>query len=972
MKSMMSTQHRRQNYVAVLDPFKQSLDEKLSGYSDFSDAGVALYTSDASNYRQIPLGVVVPETIDDIVLTAKLCREYKLPLLMRGGGTSQNGQCVNEAVVLDCSQYLDKVIDIDVEQRTALIQPGLVCDSLKAAAEQHQLTFGPDPATHSRCTLGGMIGNNSCGPHSMLAGKTVENVLELEILTSDGARFWVGPTSDEQLQSILSGNDRRAQIYRNLMTLRDQYADEIRTRYPTIKRRVSGYNLDQLLPENGFNVARALVGSEGTCVSILQAKVRLIEKPAHTRLVVLGFEDIFTAGDAVGDIMPFKPIAMEGLDWGIVGGLNDRNLRQAEVALLPQGRAWILVELAASTPESMENTAEQFVSKMQTISRITSVKLIETDNESALWSIREQGASATSMSLDPNDPDPIVGWEDTAVDPLQLGDYLREFQALIDRYDYTTSLYGHFGDGCIHARITFDTRSESGVAKWRQFSEEIAQLVVRFGGSLSGEHGDGQAKAEFLPIMYGDRLMQAFREFKSIWDPDSRMNPGKLIDAYKMDENLRFGPDYATPQIATRLHFTEDPQGFGRSTERCIGMGKCRAHKGAMCPSYQATREERYSTRGRAHLLHELARGHVLAQGWQDEAVADSMDHCLSCKACKSECPTQVDIAAYKSEFMYKHFQNKRRPLSHHLFGQLGRWLPYLSRTAPLMNMMQRGVAGKIAKGLLGISKEKHLPLLATQTFSQWVLSSSDEHDEHFYWFGNKQHPPVIVWNDSVNNHYRPAVPRSAVNVLIRAGFRVGIAGSHFCCGRPLYEYGLLEQAKSSLQTILDGFVQQLPCSAAIVVLEPSCLSVFKDELLRLFPAHQDAQSLAEKCTTLSGFLQQNAIPVKRRLSAGILHLHCHDKSLGLAESDRHYMSACFDALHEVESGCCGMAGSYGLKKETHWIAQSLFDRALKPAIDAANSQTVVVANGFSCHEQITGNTGRKVMHPIEVLEACL
>ena len=950
----------------------KTLQQQLEGQCDFSDSGIALYTSDASNYRQVPLGVVFPASIDDIVTTATLCRQYHLPLLMRGGGTSQNGQCVNEAVVMDCSRHLDQVLDIDIHKRSALIQPGIVCDSLKAAAEDHGLTFGPDPATHSRCTLGGMIGNNSCGPRSMLAGKTVENVLELEILTSDGERFWVGPTSDQQLNTILSRNDRQARIYADLVALRDEYASEIRQRYPSIKRRVSGYNLDQLLPENNFNVARALVGSEGTCVSILQARVQLIEKPACTRLVVLGFHDIFTAGDAVGAILPFKPIAMEGLDWGIVGGLQDRKLKQQEVSLLPDGRAWILIELAASTAQSVDEQLACFSTAMQANDLVVSVKPIQQHDEPAIWSIREQGASATSMSLDPNGIDPIVGWEDTAVDPLQLGSYLREFQALVDRYHYTTSLYGHFGDGCIHARITFDTRSEAGVAKWRAFSNEIAQLVVRFGGSLSGEHGDGQAKAEFLPIMYGEKLMQAFQRFKRIWDPDARMNPGKLIDAYKMDENLRFGPDYETPTLVTQLQFVEDPKGFGRSTERCIGMGKCRAHSGAMCPSYQATHEERYSTRGRAHLLHELVRGETLPKSWQDSAVADSMEHCLSCKACKSECPTKVDIASYKAEFMYKHYEEQRRPLSHHVFGQLGRWLPYLSRVSRLVNFLQSSVAGTLAQRLLGISTDKPLPLLAAQTFTLWASENAQRSDTHFYWFGNSDNPPVVLWNDSINNHYRPNIARSTINVLVKTGFSVAVAKSIFCCGRPLYEYGLLEQARASLKTILDGFQHHLPTDAAVVVLEPSCLSVFKDEMLRLYPDDERAHNLSTRCSTVSAFLDQQKPPIVRTLKEGIIHLHCHDKSLGLASSDRLWMQACIEKLSEVESGCCGMAGTYGMRKQTRWIGQKLFDRALKPAINNAPPEAIIVANGFSCHEQIIDNTGRKVMHPIEVLETCL
>ena len=957
----------------ALEAVASQLHHALEGEFDFSDAGVALYASDASNYRQIPLGVVYPRSSDDIVLVTQLCRDRQMPVLMRGAGTSQNGQCVNEALIIDCSRFMNKVLDIDTTERTALIQPGIVCDALKAAAEEHALTFGPDPATHSRCTLGGMIGNNSCGPRSMLAGKTVENVLELEVLTSDGARFWVGETSEAQLQKILQANDRRSEIYRELTAIRDDYAEQIRQRYPTIKRRVSGYNLDQLLPENGFNVARALVGSEGTCVSILQARVRLIEKPRHTRLIVLGFDDIFAAGDAVAHIMPFKPIAMEGLDWGIVGGLNDRNLRQKEVALLPEGRAWMLVELAAAKIDVLSAHVERFVQSMRDNALVKSARTIDKgDEEVAIWSIREQGASATSMSLDPEGIDPIVGWEDTAVDPLQLGNYLREFKALVDHYGYTTSLYGHFGDGCIHARITFDTRTREGVAHWRNFSNDIAHLVVRFGGSLSGEHGDGQAKAEFLPIMFGDELMQAFRRFKSAWDPTRRMNPGKLIDAYRMDENLRFGPDYQTPAIVTQLHFTEDPKGFGRSTERCIGMGKCRAQTGAMCPSYQATGNERYSTRGRAHLLHELVRGQIIQDGWHDTDVADSMEHCLSCKACKTQCPTGVDIASYKAEFMQHHYAGKRRPFHHHAFGRIGEWLPYLAKAPRLINLLQKQFPGQWGKQLLGIASEKRLPELAVTDFAHWAASACTAQDEHFHWFGDAQKPAVILWNDSINNHYRPAITRSALAVLQKTGWRVGVARQHFCCGRPLYEYGLLEQARETLRTVLEGFHSSLPDDSQVVVLEPSCLSVFKDELLRMYPDEPRAHDLTTRCVSLSQLLASRTNKVRKKLDCGIIHLHCHDKSLGLAEHDRLWMQACFNTLEEVESGCCGMAGTFGMRKQTRSIGQHLFKRALGPAIDQAKQSTVIVANGFSCHEQINDNTGRRVLHPVEVLEACL
>ncbi len=958
------------------DTFRSQLRQSVTGRCDFSDAAIAMYTSDASNYRQVPLGVVYPASTDDIITTTRLCREHGLAVLMRGGGTSQNGQAVNNAIILDCSQHLTRVLEIDVESRSALVEPGIICDSLKAEAEQHGLTWGPDPATHSRCTLGGMIGNNSCGPRSMLAGKTVENVLELEVLTSDGTRFWAGPTSETELAKIIARGDRQSEIYSELKAIRDQYAESIRERYPDIKRRVSGYNLDQLLPENGFNVARALVGTEGTCVSILHARLNLIENPKHKRLVVLGFADIFIAGDSVPEIMPFKPIAMEGLDWTIIGGLIDRNLRKAEVAMLPEGRAWLLVELAANDEAALQQTCNAFEAAMNTSERVQSVLQVkDSATTSGIWSIREQGASATSMSLNPEDPDPVVGWEDTAVDPMQLGDYLREFSALVDRFGYTTSLYGHFGDGCIHARITFDTRSTSGVEHWRNFSTELAHLIVRYGGSLSGEHGDGQAKAEFLPIMFGDELITAFQRFKKIWDPDLRMNPHKVIDPYRMDENLRYGPDYQTPEITTVMQFSEDIGGFGRTTERCIGMGKCRAKSGAMCPSYQATGEERYSTRGRAHLLHELVRGDLIKDGWKNHDIADSLEHCLSCKACKVECPTQVDIAAYKAEFMARHYKNKRRPVQHYALGHIGTLLPLMTKFPRLSNTLQSGFSGRLMQRLLGLGTEKKIPRLAPQAFSQWAHQNADRQDENFLWFGDQAHPAVVLWNDSTNNAYRPQLLQSTVKVLQKSGRQVAVARQHFCCGRPLYEYGYLDQAAKQLAHILNGFHQALPADAAVIVLEPSCLSVFKDELLKLYPNDKRATDLSTRTRTLTDYLSGTDLRLARTLPQGVMHIHCHSKATGSPSHERDWMARCFQQLQEPESGCCGMAGTYGLKNNTRRIGQWLFNRHLRPAIEKLDSGSIVVADGFSCAEQFSTSAsqqGLQVLHPIEVIELCL
>ncbi len=948
----------------------------IEGTLDFTDSGRALYTCDASNYRQVPKGVVFPACREDIKHIARCCREAGVPILMRGAGTSQNGQTVNDAVVLDCSRYMNRVLSIDVDKAVADIEPGVVCDQLKAAAEPLGLTFGPDPATHSRCTLGGMIGNNSCGPHSMLAGKTVENVLELDVLTCDGIELTVGPTTDNELKNLSQRNDRVGEIYRELKALADEHADRIREKYPTIKRRVSGYNLDQLLPENDFNVARALVGSEGTCVSILGARVSLVENPRYKQLLVLGFDNIFEAGDTVRDILPFKPIAMEGLDWTIVGGLKSRGLRQREIGLLPEGKAWILMELAASDTQILERDVDAFVVAAKQMRTVLECKPIyEADQIADIWSIREQGASATAFSLDPDVPDPVIGWEDTAVDPLQLGDYLRDFYELVDRYGYTTSLYGHFGDGCIHARITFDTRSEHGVKQWRNFSQEIAETVVRYGGSLSGEHGDGQAKAEFLPIMFGDELVQAFERFKSIWDPSGLMNPRKVVNPYLMDENLKFGPDYKTPVVETVMQFEPQGGGFGRALERCIGMGKCRSADGAMCPTYQASLDESLSTRGRARMLLELTRGDdVVTQGFADNEIKDSLAHCLSCKACKTSCPTQVDIAAYKSEFMARYYKTHRRPLVHKLIGRLGDHLPRLSRFSRVINGLNRitPVRNTIQR-LLGFATDRQLPALADRSFRQYLAQLQDEIpstiEDNFQWFGPSDGEAVVLWLDSFNSYYKPQVNESALRLLVYLGFRVGIVRRHFCCGRPLYEYGLLNEAKDRLLQIMQTFHTALPANADVLVLEPSCLSVFKDELLKQLGESSSTVDLSNRTKTLADFLAQNDIKPENAEGDALLHLHCHHKSLPTVAAERDYLDLCFSSVKEPEPGCCGMAGVFGLQQTTRELSGEIFNKRLSPAIDAIDKDTVLVTNGFSCQEQINGLAGRKTLHIAEVLE---
>jgi len=915
------------------------LQHALSGEVRFDSGMRAAYAADASNYRQVPIGVVLPRTLEDIVATMRLCASHGVPVLARGGATSLNGQAVNVAVVIDCSKYLDKVLSIDAQARLARVEPGVVCDTLRAAAEAHGLTFAPDPATHSRCTLGGMIGNNSCGPHSVMAGTTVDNIERLEVLTYDGARFWCGATSDLEFQKVLSAGGSQAEIYNKLKAIAHKYADHIRAGFPKIKRRVSGYNLEQLLPENGFNVARALVGSEGTCALTLQAEARLVNSPRERVLVVLGFPDIGAAGDAVPRVLAAGPIACEGLDEAIIGGLRSRRLRLDDIALLPPGKAWLMVEFGA-------DTHEEAVARAQPLGGMLITDRIFVNK---LWTIRETGASATALNLGAKGADPVVGWEDAAVDPMRLGDYLREFQALVDRFGYRTSLYGHFGDGCIHARINFELRTPAGLAHWRRFLTEAAGLVVKYGGSLSGEHGDGQAKGELLPLMFGPELMQAFREFKRAWDPQNRMNPGKLIDARPFDADLRLGPQYQPVTLQTRMFFRSDVgDGFTRAVEHCIGMGKCRSREGgSMCPSYRGTQEERYSTRGRSRLLAEMLRGEVITDGWASTEVQEALDWCLGCKSCRSECPTHTDMAAYKAEFLSHYYETRRRPRQAWSMGRIGEWAPLASRFAGFANFAS---SLAISKRLAGVDPSRKLPKFAPRTFRSEFKPNRG---------GIGGETRVVLFDDTFNNHFRPATAAAAQKLLAAAGCAVELPARHVCCGRPYYDYGMLDEAKRALQ----GLLEVLPADRPVVVLEPGCLSVFRDELRQLLP--DDAERAAQ-FLSLAEFLAKRNFTAKAK-GRVFMHTHCHQKALWGTQAEISLLRSSGLEVVAPDTGCCGMAGSFGYRPQHAATSRRIAGLALLPALEAT-PDALVVANGFSCREQIEALAGRPTLHLAEVL----
>jgi len=964
-----------------------ALHRHLRGEVRFDSSTRALYATDGSNYRQVPIGVVIPRDKEDVVATVALCRDHHAPLLARGGGTSLAGQCCNVAVVLDFSKYMANILEIDPERRIARVQPGVILDHLRAAAEKHHLTFAPDPATHSRCTLGGMIGNNSCGVHSIMAGKTDDNIEALEVLTYDGQRLHVGATSEEDFARIVNEGGRRAQIYSGLKQLADRYGDQVRRQFPNIPRRVSGFNLNHLLPENGFHIARSLVGSEGTCATILEANCRLVQSPPARVLVVIGWPDVYICADHVPQIMEHGPIGLEGFDDIIVNANRRKGLNLEGVALLPEGCGWLMVEFGADTIAEAESKARHLMEKLDHDPTPPEMRLI-TDRRQArhLWNVRESSLGVSSHVS--GESIRWEGFEDSAVAPEKLGAYLRDLRKLMQAFHFEGAFYGHFGHACVHTRMDYDLESAEGIRKFRQFMEEAADLVVRYGGSLSGEHGDGQSRGELLPKMFGPELMQAFRDFKSLWDPDWKMNPGKLINANRLDENLRLGPNYDPWQPPTHFKFPEDHGSLASATLRCVGVGKCRQYEGGvMCPSFRVTREEEHSTRGRAHLLWEMTQGEVIKDGWNNEAVKESLDLCLACKGCKSDCPVGVDVATYKAEFLSHYYEENRRPLSAAALANFDIGVRAASHIPGLVNLTtQLPGLRDLTKRAAGISTRRRIPPFAPESFQQrWAKekcgdgrprpSGRAKLDRNFA--ATSPQPAtdsVLLWADTFNNHFVPSTAIAAAEVLEAAGFEVQVPTAHLCCGRPLYDVGELDRAKALLLRIMDELHQEIENHTPIVVLEPSCAAVFRDELINLFPNDARARALSKQVFLLSEFLEQHAkdFPIPKLARKALIHGHCHHKALMKMTAEESVLRRMGIDFTAPAPGCCGMAGAFGFEKEKYEISRSIGELELLPAVRQAPTDWLIVADGFSCREQIAQETDRHALHLAEVLQMAL
>ncbi|MBM4668567.1 FAD-binding protein [Rhodococcus hoagii] len=902
----------------------------------------AMYSSDASLYRVPPTTVVFPRAVDEVAAVLDVCRAEGVPLTARGAGTSVAGNAVGPGVVLDFSRHLGRVLAVDPETRTAVVEPGVVQAVLQRAAAPHGLRFGPDPSTHNRCTVGGMIGNNACGARTLGYGRTSDNVAGLEFLAGTGEALSL-PTATGSL--IL---DRLRDVTRAGLAT-------IRTEFGRFGRQASGYALEHLLPENGFDLRRFVVGSEGTLGIVTQATVNLVRDPAHRVLVALGYPDIASAGDDAKAVLGFRPTACEGIDSRLVDVVRDRRGPQV-VPPLPNGAAWLFVEIAGESRDDVFDRARALAGGCGAVDALV---VDDPARAAALWRIREDGAGLAGRS--PAGAPAYAGWEDAAVPPDRMGPYLRDFDALLTDFGITGLPYGHFADGCLHIRLDLPLDRPDGSAVFRRFLTAAAELVARYDGSLSGEHGDGRARSELLPLMYSSEALRLFGAVKHIFDPGNVLNPGVLVDPRPVDADLRV-PRTAPLRRGLALAYRDDDGDFAQAVHRCTGVGKCRADTtgagGVMCPSYLATREEQDSTRGRARVLQEMVNGSLVRDGWRSAEVHDALDLCLSCKGCASDCPTGVDMASWKAEVLHQSYRRRLRPASHYSLGWLPRWAALAGRAPRLVNAVTRlpGVA-PAALTLGGADRRRHVPQFAPVSFRRWFASTATQR--------RATGDPVLLFVDTFTDHFTPEVGIATVQVLEDAGFRPQLTPKQQCCGLTWITTGQLDTARRILGRTVTALAE---AGAPIVGMEPSCTAVLRADAVELLDT-DDARAVAESTRTLAELLagRDGWSPPDLSGTTVVAQPHCHHHAVMTWNADAQLLQRA-GAQVERLGGCCGLAGNFGVERGHYDVSVAIAEHQLLPTIERIRPETVVLADGYSCRTQIADLGRRQGTHLAQLL----
>lgn len=948
----------------------RQLRRTLSGQVHDDPGTRALYASDASNYRVTPQLVVAPSDVAELAAAAQLIVDSGAPLVLRGGGTSMAGNAIG-GVIVDTGR-LTGIGLIDAETRRVRVEPGVVLSELNRAVARHGLTFGADPSSASRATLGGMIASNACGAHSVAWGTTADNVSALDIVLADGTPMRIEAPSESgpvpaRMAELAARPGRDGELHRALQALAEREQTTLRRRFPDLRRRISGYALDALLPERGFDLTRLLCGSEGTLAVTTGAELRLTALPDATVLLVLGFPDPISAAASVPYLLPSGPLTVESINAELVDRLPESVRNAALAAGLPTGRMWLLVDVGGQDSTLARATAVAMLDAIRDAGLPgTGSVITDAAARAVLWRCRRDGTGLATRRADGREA--WAGWEDAAVPPARLGEYLTELDELMARFGYAGASYGHFGEGCMHMRIDFDLLSAAGVAQYRDFVEQATDLVVRLGGSVSGEHGDGRARSALLAHMYGADVVDLFGEVKRIWDPRRALNPGVIADPAPLTQQLKLlrqpVGSFAGSGPRTAFDYPHDGGSFAVAQRRCVGVAKCRqADGGVMCPSFQVTHDERHSTRGRARLLWEMVQGETITDGWRSTEVRDALDLCLSCKGCLSDCPVNVDMATYKAEF-FSHFYHRRlRPLSHYSMGWLPLWAWLASRAPRLVNALTRSPLAPLLKRLGGIAPQRTIPPFARRPFTRGHRPAAPT---------NRQQ--VVLWPDTFSNFLSPEVAHAAVRVLDAAGLEVIVPRQAVCCGLTWISTGQLATAKRVLGRTLDVLDEYLRRDLPVVALEPSCLAVFRHDGPALFPGDERADRLRRQSRSLAELLAEYAPDwtPPRVGGAALVQTHCHQHAVVGFEADTALMAAAGIRATVPDSGCCGLAGNFGFEAGHYEVSMAAAERVLLPAVRSADTDQHIVADGFSCRTQISAGTDRSARHLVQLLADAL
>ena len=939
---------------------RRALVTHISGEVRFDTVSRALYATDASVYQIEPVGVVVPRSRNDLVQIVGICGEFRCPITMRGGGTSQAGQAIGPGLIVDTSKHLKTILDVNVAERWARVEPGLVLDELNAELRPHGLRFAPDVSTASRATIGGMMANNSSGARSVLYGKTIDHVLEQEVVLSDGSIVQFGPIDASQLAARRAGASLEAACYRVVSDLAARHRQEIEHRFPRVLRRVGGYNLDEFIKDDRpFNLAKLMVGSEGTLGVVLSAKVRLVPLPAAKAVLAIQFASLLESLAATPLILTHGPSAVEVMDKSIL------DYTRQSPALEALRRSFIDGDPAALLcVEFYADRAEDLPPRLAALERDLRAKglgyayyhALDLPAQAKIWSLREAGLGL-SMAMKA-DAKSLSFVEDTAVAPERLRDYIERFLNIVKGHGTTAGVYAHASVGCLHVRPVVNMKTAEGVKRFEAIANDISDLVLEFGGALSGEHGDGLVRSPFMEKMFGPVIYDAFRTIKRTFDPHGIFNPGKIVDAPPLTSNLRFGPTYSTRPVQSYFEYPEGS--FAGAVEMCSGLGACRKTlEGTMCPSYMATRDEQHATRGRANVLRLTIAGKLGEAGLGDQAVYDTLDLCLECRACKAECPVGVDVARFKSEFLADYWQRHGTPLHAKALGNARTAAIWGSRLAPVSNwVINSGLGRRLNERVLGIDSRRRLPQFARRTLAQRAARAAS--------------PNVLLFNDTFTNHYDPEIGVAALDVLSAAGFTSSLAPNR-CCGRPQISKGLLSTARRMAARNADLLYADAEAGRPLVFCEPSCLSAVREDAPALLrgEARRKAEAVGKNSVLFEDFIGAHAsrLTLKPGPPKILLHGHCHQKSMALLAPAKTLLARIPETtVVDLDAGCCGMAGSFGYAREHYDVSRAIGERKLFPAVRNKPAGAVVVAAGTSCRHQIADFTGETAVHPAVLL----